>query len=206
MGCSSLSAIALAGAVATDFLKIRKGGGFSIGFSVGTRRQPPPAPRRTTTPPSKGGTGSYAFSVSKALAQLNSRRASEGLRPLTVDLALMKGAQMRANKGSYPHDTDDFKAAGACECLSIECKGSGDQVIEWALYKLWDFEKANTQNATAPGSPCFAVIPSDQGHYKILSGRSCQATKVGFGVAKLTKYEGVTPPAHMANLVVIWVK
>jgi hypothetical protein len=120
----------------------------------------------------------------------------------------MNGAQRRANAGSFPHDLDWYLGAGACENLSVECKGSGDQAVEWAIYKLYDFERDNKQNATAPGSPCFAVIPTDQGHYKNFSNKvaTCSSNKIGIGVAPLKKFNGGAPPAHMTTLVVFWIR
>ena len=150
----------------------------------------------------------YSFSQTTALKELNTRRATEGLKPLVLDAGLMQGAQARADKGIFPHELDDYLKAGACENLSVECTGSGDDVVRWALFKLWDFEKQGKNGATAPGSPCFAIIPSDQGHYKSMSDRvpTCTSGKVGFGVGKLTKMNGAPAPSYATHLVVIWVK
>ena len=168
--------------------------------------------KKTTTapaaasPPSKGGAVGYSFDSGAALATLNALRAADGAKPLVVDPALMASAQARANQGSFPHDTNDYQKAGASECLSLECSGSGDDVIQWSLAKLYTFEKEGKQNATAPGSPCYAVIPSDQGHYKILSDKSGPHTKLGIGLAKPKTFSGGPVPSHMTHLCVWWLK
>jgi hypothetical protein len=158
--------------------------------------------------PSSSGGGGVIFSVPKALALLNSRRAKEGLPPFSADTTLMNGAQRRANAGEFPHTLSWYSEAGACENLSVECAGSGDQAVEWAVYKLYDFERDNKNNATAPGSPCYAVIPTDQGHYKNFSNKvaACGGNKLGIGVAPLKKFNGGAPPSHMKTLVVFWVR
>lgn len=157
---------------------------------------------------SSSGGGGIVFSVPKALALLNQRRAKEGLPPFAIDTALMNGAQRRANAGEFPHTLDWYLAASACENLSVECKGSGDQAVEWAIYKLYDFERDNKTNATAPGSPCFAVIPTDQGHYRNFTNKvaACSSNKLGIGVAPLKKFNGGAPPPYMTTLVVFWIK
>ena len=171
-----------------------------------------PAPTSAPAPSGGGastsGGGGFTFSVPKALALLNQRRTKEGLPPFSIDTALMNGAQRRANAGEFPHTLDWYLAAGACENLSVECKGSGDQAVEWGIYKLWDYERDNKQNATAPGSPCYAVIPTDQGHYRNFTNKvaTCSSNKLGIGVAPLKKFNGGAPPSHMTTLVVFWIK
>ena len=164
--------------------------------------------KKTTTAPStpKGGAVGYAFDSGAALAALNALRASDGAKPLVIDPTLMASAQARANQGSFPHDTADYQKAGASECLSLECAGSGDDVIKWSLAKLYTFEKEGKQNATAPGSPCYATIPSDQGHYKILSDKTGPHTKLGIGLAKPKTFSGGPVPSHMTHLVTWWLK
>ena len=162
-----------------------------------------PAPT-TAPPPSKGGAVGYSFDSGAALAALNALRATDGAKPLVIDPTLMAGAQARANQGSFPHDTNDYQKAGASECLSLECSGSGDDVIKWSLAKLYTFEKEGKQNATAPGSSCYAVIPSDQGHYKILSDKTGTHTKLGIGLAKPKTFSGGPVPSHMNALVTWW--
>lgn len=171
----------------------------------GTKTQANPVQKPAV--PASGGVAGFTFSPATALAELNKRRAGDGLAPMTIDPVLMKGAQSRADIGSFPHDDLSYQQAGAFESLSAECEGSGDDVIRWSLTKLWDFEKENKQNATAPGSPCFAIIPSDQGHYRNFGGGGGpKVTKVGVGLAPLKKINGGTPPAHMTHLVVWWMK
>lgn len=162
------------------------------------------APPVAASPPSKGGAVGYSFDSGTALAALNALRAADGVKPLVIDAKLMAGAQARANQGSFPHDTTDYQKVGASECLSLECSGSGDDVIRWSLAKLYTFEKEGKQNATAAGSPCFAVIPGDQGHYKILSDKTGPHTKVGIGLAKPKTFSGGPVPSHMTHLVTWW--
>lgn len=191
-----------------DFTGIRSKSSGSIGSGSGSgSSNSGGSGNGTYSGPSTVNSGAFAFSPAKALAELNSRRAQEGLKHMVLDGALMSGAQARADKGSYPHVTNDYLNAGACECLSYECKGSGDDVMRWAITKLWDFEKSQKQGAFAPGSPCYATVPTDAGHYKILSGRGgCAATRVGFGLNAVKQFNGAPPPSFVTHLVVIWVK
>ena len=95
----------------------------------------------------------------------------------------------------------DYAMNGACENLSIECTGTADQALAWAIAKWWDFEdpdasKRSPEGTAAAGSPCsvYGIDTVTFGHHKALANLStgsdgapaCRGNTVGFGVAPYT--------------------